>query len=179
MVNYHDPHTIARDASAYAFPSDSGACGPIMRLFFSTAAGENLHHVFIGLFMWVYLPCRARLHWQAHLITQRDISHLAGNFSLPLTMSGMSFEGVAHTDGQYGSVTFSVFVTTDLQQKINFTCYRSTPSHAWPFFWARLSRWLASILQSESTVRWVPVPRLARYTVRSTAMPRPGALWAL
>ena len=49
---------------------------------------------------------------------ERDISRIAGNFSLPLTMSGMSFEGVAHTDGRYGSVTFSVFVTTHLQQKI-------------------------------------------------------------
>jgi hypothetical protein len=31
---------------------------------------------------------------------------LAGNISLPLTLSGMSSEGVAPTDGRYGFVTF-------------------------------------------------------------------------
>ena len=36
----------------------------------------------------------------------RDPLLVAGNSSLPFTLSGMSSEGVAPTDGQYGSVTF-------------------------------------------------------------------------
>ena len=51
MVNYHDPHTMAREGSACAFPSGSGACSSIIPSFFSTAASANLNHVFTGLFM--------------------------------------------------------------------------------------------------------------------------------
>ena len=36
----------------------------------------------------------------------RDPPLVAGNSSLPYTLSGMSSEGAAPTDGQYGSVTF-------------------------------------------------------------------------
>jgi hypothetical protein len=36
----------------------------------------------------------------------RDPLLVAGNSSLPLNLSGMSVEGVAPTDGQYGYATF-------------------------------------------------------------------------
>jgi hypothetical protein len=51
----------------------------------------------------------------------RDPPLVAGNSSLPFTLSGMSSEGVAPTDGQYGSVTFSFRVSSSptLQPRIN------------------------------------------------------------
>jgi hypothetical protein len=61
-------------------------------------------------------------------LSHRDSPLLDGNSSLPFTLSGMSFEGVALTDGQYGSVTFLFgFRRCPLHKRgLIVTCYRST-----------------------------------------------------
>jgi hypothetical protein len=42
------------------------------------------------------------------MVLKRDPSLLAGNSSLPLAMSGVSFEGATHTDERFGWV-YNVF----------------------------------------------------------------------
>jgi hypothetical protein len=67
----------------------------------------------------------------------RDPPLVAGNSSLPFTLSGMSSEGVARTDGQYGSVTFPFgFRHCPLHNRgLIFTCCRFTLLLAWRRFW--------------------------------------------
>jgi hypothetical protein len=56
-----------------------------------------------GIFMCVSLQYPAS---RALLDYSTPASRLAGNSLLPSTMNGMSFGGIAPTDGQYGSVPF-------------------------------------------------------------------------
>jgi hypothetical protein len=55
MVNYNDPHTIAREANPYDLPSDLGLVAKLSGRSSQQRqlAGENHHHVqvFAGLFM--------------------------------------------------------------------------------------------------------------------------------
>ncbi len=61
MVDYHNPVTISREASAYVFYSGAGTCSPIKRSVFSTAAIVKFWHVVDGIFMYVTLPALAAL----------------------------------------------------------------------------------------------------------------------
>jgi hypothetical protein len=132
MVDYRNPNTVTHD-SGLCSSSVSGACSPIHPSVFSIAALVHLHHVVDGLFMCVSLPCCACL--QGFTFCTLDYSHLAGNSLLPLTMSGMSFEGVAHTDGQYGSVDFSRVSSPRTHNKgLISTCFRFTHLRAWQPF---------------------------------------------
>src|SRR5258708_7400518 len=108
MVDFHNPHTIARECSTYTFPSGSGPCSAIYRSFFSTVAVLNLVHIYNGIYMWVYLP-PSRQTPGSFCVLNRDPPHLVGDSLLPLTMSGMSSEGVSPTDERYGSVSLFGF----------------------------------------------------------------------
>jgi hypothetical protein len=56
MVDYHNPVMIAREFSAYVFPSGITTSSPIDRSVFSTAEIVNFWHVADGIFMYVSLP---------------------------------------------------------------------------------------------------------------------------
>ena len=86
MVNYHDPVTIAREYSAYAIlPSFCGLQSGLSVL--STGLTLNVWHFVNGIFMSVSQfsdAGQAILDWLT-----RDLLILAGNSSLPFTLSGM------------------------------------------------------------------------------------------
>ena len=72
-----------------------------------------------GWYIYVSLPVLP--HWPLSSTRPftRDPPFLVGNSSRPLTMSGMSSEVIAPTDGRYGFVTFifgfvTVHFTTDM-----------------------------------------------------------------
>jgi hypothetical protein len=105
MVNFRDPATIAKESGAHAFPSG-----------FRNWQPDSL----VGLFNSGSRKALAPCGWHIHVsrcvlpsvyrlstpLLNRDPPLLAGSSSPPLTLSGMSFEGVAPTDGRYGFVTF-------------------------------------------------------------------------
>ena len=98
----------------------------------------------VGLFNSGTLEALARRRWYIYvcfpslLCLSQDFTfralhplHLDGNSLLPLTMSGTSFEGVAHSDGQYGSVAFSQVSPPPTHKKVLIsTCFRFTQLRA-------------------------------------------------
>jgi hypothetical protein len=107
----------------------------IHRLVFSIFnSGTREHLARRGWYIHVSLPALPRL--SSRLLMFRTPLHLAGNSLLPLTLSGMSFEGGAHGDGQYGSVVFSLVSclppTAHWHNKgLIFTWFRFTHLRAW------------------------------------------------
>ena len=138
MVNYQDPVTILREYSAYAFllwfsglqfgllvgPSNSGD-------------GEALARR--GWYIYVSIPVLPHWTLSSTRLLIFDPPLPVGNSLQPLTMSGMSSEGIARTDGRYGFVDlffFFWFCHRPLHDRgMNLTCYRFTPLRAYLPFW--------------------------------------------
>ena len=99
MVNYHDPARLALDFCAYASCLAQEQCTQSTGRSFYSGSREALAHC-----RW---PVHVGLPYHAGLQTSRSVTlrFSAGSSSLPLTTSGMSSEGIAHTCGRYGYVT--------------------------------------------------------------------------
>jgi hypothetical protein len=124
MVNYNDPVTIAKDAGTYAFPSG-----------FRDSQPDLLVRHFDRGYCEALAPHRWCIYVSLHVRTVRlttqprpSASNLVGNSSPPFTMSGMSSEGIALTDGRSGFISF-FRVRHRLLTQLG-TCYRFTPLRA-------------------------------------------------
>jgi len=94
MVNFKDPVVISRDASMY---SVSGAWNAMNDL--SCCSGRREALAYRG---W---SVHVRLVYPSRHLFGLNLYLPAGSSSLTSIMSGVSSEGVAPTDGRYGSVT--------------------------------------------------------------------------
>ena len=104
MVNYQNPVTIEREYSAYAFlPSIGGLQPDLPVCSFNSGARESL--ACCGRYIHVS-PSVLRAGLYSIVLNRGSVILLAGNFSVPLTLSGISSEGIVPTVGQYGSVAF-------------------------------------------------------------------------
>lgn len=136
MVDYNDPSTVARDFGTYNLRLSQRLASqfnsPIGLFNFNSGTREPLARR--RWYIHVSLPALPRL--SSRLFTFRTPLHLAGNSLLPLTLSGMSFEGGVHGDGQYGSVVFSLVScrppTVHRHNKgLIFTWFRFTHLRGW------------------------------------------------
>lgn len=108
MVNYHDPNTVAQDFGPYALRLSQMVAAQFTSPSFNRGTREALARR--GWIVHVcLLPCRLPPGLYEVFCSHADPSHVAGNSSLPLTMSGMSSEDVAQGDGQCGFVVFIRF----------------------------------------------------------------------
>jgi hypothetical protein len=101
MVDYHDPVTIAHEFSAYPSIALRGSQPNLPVL--DSGGHEVLARC--GRNIYVSLPVLPRQPPGSTWLN-RYTPLLAGNSSPTWTMSGMSSEGIAPTDGRYGFVAF-------------------------------------------------------------------------
>jgi hypothetical protein len=101
MVNYHDPDVVLQDACAYAFAARY--MGSESQLTSSDrGSDENL-----ACSGWTLLVClhRRALDYSHNISNNNNLVLILAGSLLPLSISnGVSSEGIALTDGQYGYV---------------------------------------------------------------------------